>query len=748
MGSRPLRSYRPSTFRGADGFNHTRAKHRRARALQIVLQWACIALALVMLPAAAGQFSIPGPAGSVNFGTAVAVLPNGNIVVTDPNGGGSGVGAVYLYKQSGALISTLKGSTANDHVGSGGIVVLANGNYVIRSPGWTNGVMGTAGAVTWANASTGIAGTVSMFNSLVGLSAGDLVGSHGVIALANGNYVVVSPNCDNGAATNAGAVTWGNGSSGVSGVVTAANSLVGSTSGDQVGSDGVIALTNGNYVVGSSMWDNGATANVGAATWGNGATGIAGAVSAANSLIGTTANDEVSLGGANPGITPLTNGNYVVRSVYWNNGGLAFAGAATWGDGSSGLVGVVSAANSLVGASGSDQLGNTGVWALNNGNYLVCSPNWNGTVGAATWGNGSTGSVVGAVSPANSLVGSQAGDYVGMYCVALANGNYVIATSMWTNGVISNAGAVTWGNGGSGSFGAVSAANSLVGTTAYDLVGYGNGVVALSNGNYVALSPYWDNGSTANVGAATWGNGATGTTGPVSAANSLVGSTASDQVGAFATALSNGNYVVVSGYWFNGATQGAGAVTWGDGGSGLVGAVSAANSLIGSTLNDGIGFRAYGVSGVVALGNGNYAVASGSWDNGVVTDAGAVSWGNGSSGTTGVVSPANSLVGSSSGDAVGGTAVIAFSDGNYAVRNPLWDNGALVNAGAVTFGTGNGSTIGAISADNSVRGTVASGGASMSVAYDAARVTLVVGQPAANLVTLLSPDLVFKNGFE
>ena len=73
---------------------------------------------------AATQIDIPGPNGSVQFGSSVTVLPNGNIVVTDPgfNGGiGVNAGAVYLYNgSSGALISTLTGMTANDQVGSGG----------------------------------------------------------------------------------------------------------------------------------------------------------------------------------------------------------------------------------------------------------------------------------------------------------------------------------------------------------------------------------------------------------------------------------------------------------------------------------------------------------------------------------------------------------------------------------------------------------------------------------------------------
>ena len=51
---------------------------------------------------------------------------------------------------------------------------------------------------------------------------------------------------------------------------------------------------------------------------------------------------------------------------------------------------------------------------MSNGNYVVESPCWNGSRGAATWGNGSTG-MSGTVSAANSLVGSNPGDYVGAF---------------------------------------------------------------------------------------------------------------------------------------------------------------------------------------------------------------------------------------------------------------------------------------------------------------------------------------------
>ena len=110
-------------------------------------------------------------------------------------------------------------------------------------------------------------------------------------ALTNGNYVVDSPNWNNGV----GAVTWGSGTAGVSGVVSGSNSLVGSTANDQVGFGGygVTALTNGNYVVCSPDWHNGAGVAVGAATWESGTTGVSGVVSSANSLVGSTAGDWV-----------------------------------------------------------------------------------------------------------------------------------------------------------------------------------------------------------------------------------------------------------------------------------------------------------------------------------------------------------------------------------------------------------------------------------------------------------------------
>jgi filamentous hemagglutinin family protein len=656
----------------------------------------------------------PNPGTANQFGKESALLPNGNAVVTAP-GTQSGMGAVYLFNtQTGALISALSGSHQGDTIGNRNITVLTNGNYVIPSPNWENGTATNAGAVTWANASTGISGLISSNNSLVGTQANDYVGANTyglsyntITPLANGNYVVSSSVWANGTASKAGAVTWGNGNTGISGTISAANSLVGTQANDQIGSGFVTPLPNGNYVVGSPNWANGTATNAGAATWGNGATGITGIISSANSLIGTTYGDEVG-----SKITALANGNYAVASPNWTNGFAQSAGAVTWGNGNTGVNGAISSSNSLVGSTSYDQVGfgYYGVTSLANGNYVVSSRYWNDNgaacVGAATWGNGTTG-ITGVITVTNSLIGSTMNDTVGAGVTALANGNYVVSSPSWTNGTASYAGAVTWGNGSTGISGTVSAANSVVGTQAYDQVG-SNFITPLPNGNYVIASPHWANGTARNAGAATWGNGTAGTIGAVSSANSLIGTQTNDYVGVTGVvALSNSNYVVVSESWANGSSAYAGAVTWANGTTGITGPVSATNSLVGSHSGDSIGVSGTGnnATGVFALTNGNFVVTSPYWTNGTVTYAGAVTWANGTTGIKGAVSTANSLVGTRTNDYVGYYGVRSLPDGNYVVASPYWTNGASSVAGAVTWGNGNAGISGIISAANSLVGT-------------------------------------------
>ena len=408
-----------------------------------------LSIALFATPAYAAQTDITGPTGSGQFGEKVTVLPNGNFVVVDTGydeGGVSDIGAVYLYNGANlSLISTLKGSTTSDFVGRGDITVLSNGNYVVRSLFWDNGAATNVGAVTWCSGTSGCTGVVSASNSLVGSTTSDSVGFGGITVLSNDNYVVRSPFWDNGAVQSVGAVTWCSGTSGCSGAVSASNSLVGSTIGDIVGFGDITILSNGNYVVRSSVWHNGAATDAGAVTWCSGTSGCSGVVSASNSLVGSTTSDRVG------DITVLSNGNYVVDSLSWDNGAVENVGAVTWCSGTSGCAGAISASNSLVGSTASDDVRLVDITALSNGNYVVYSPDWvNGSVGGVTWCSGTSG-CTGVVSASNSLVGSTIGDIVGAGGItALSNGNYVVDSFYWDNGAVENAGAVTWCSGTSG----------------------------------------------------------------------------------------------------------------------------------------------------------------------------------------------------------------------------------------------------------------------------------------------------------
>lgn len=638
------------------------------------------------------QLIDPNPGASNGFGTQVSVLastnqstgvatPTGTVLVSSPGDGfgGAGAGAWYVFNRTtGALISSFTGAAAGDGIGNANFVPLGNGNFVLTQSDWNNGT----GFAAFGSGTTGLSGPVSASNALVGAAQGDQIGSTYTQVLGNSAYLVVSPNWNNGA----GAITWGNGTTGITGVVSSANSLVSDNAGDRIGDSEIYQLqsydaangytSSGAYVVAAPGWHGG----VGAAIFGSASGGVSGVISASNALVGSSSTDQVGWN-----IYGLNNGNYVVAAPYWNGG----AGAVTLGSGTTGVTGVVSASNSLVGSSAGDHIGQN-ITTLYNNNLVTYSGNWNDNTGAVTFLNGTAGTV-GVVSASNSLVGSKSGDQVGVYgVIALTNGNYVVNSDLW-NG---NEGAVTWGNGTTGTVGAVSASNSLVGSTSGDYVG-SDGVTALTNGNYVVGSAAWNS----YTGAATWGDGTKGVTGAVSASNSLVGSNRNDLVGIGGiTALANGNYVVRSYYW----NAQAGAVTWGNGATGITGTISSANSLVGANAGDQIG--AFGVS---ALQSGNYVVFSADWQGGT----GAITWGNGATGVSGVVSAANSLVGATVNDNLGYYTnsrdlytVAANGEptytGGFVVYSPYWNN----NAGYIVVGSATGLATGVISSSNALIG--------------------------------------------
>ena len=134
-----------------------------------------------------------------------------------------------------------------DGLGGGGIAVLSNGNYVVSSPGWASSSGLDSGAVTWGDGSIGVVGPINSNNSLIGKWT-DNVGSGGITALNNGNYVVNSPGFYDGSNWFAGAVTFANGTTGITGEVNLSNSLIGSYNWERIGIGGITPLSNGNYV--------------------------------------------------------------------------------------------------------------------------------------------------------------------------------------------------------------------------------------------------------------------------------------------------------------------------------------------------------------------------------------------------------------------------------------------------------------------------------------------------------------------
>jgi hypothetical protein len=696
----------------------------------------------------AGQIDLHGPPGSVSFGAQVAVLPNGNIVTTDPRRPPNG--AAYLYSPDLVMISTITNVFPNAHpsapLDSVKIVVLANGNYLLTNSSWRNGATLNAGMVAWASGDSGISGAISPANALVGSSEDERVGFYGVHPLSNGNYVVGTPRWSNGTERTS-AVTWGSGSWGVSGSISPDNSLVGTGSMSSVYLGAT--LTNGNYVVVDTGWGDGEQYYFGALMWADGTVGATGFMTPENSVIGSSNGDFLYRR-----IHPLPNGNFVAALPFWDNGTEVDAGAAMWMDGTRPTTGTISPDNALVGARSKNFVGYDEVQPLANGNYVVVSSDWEGETGinrgAVTWADGTTG-LTGEVSAANSLIGSADFQFVGghpTYVVdgvtPLENGHYVVASPRWG----SEHGAITWGDGTRGTVGVVSAQNSLVGASAGDRLGISglSAVTPLVNGNYVVANPSWHDAAGVKVGAAIWVDGSGPHVGTVTALNSLTGSEAMS-AGMDVTALANGNYVVALPGWNRGSIQQAGAVAWGNGSVGTVGAFSPESALVGSSKNQFVGWP-------IALTDGNYIVCNRNYSTEFASRVGSVTWGSGSGGLVGDITATNSLVGSTSEDQLcsdqNDYRGLELPDGRYVIASRKYDDGSIINAGAFTLGEG--PLAGHIDTENSVIGSEHDGGEGggrpgLFAAYDFLNNRLVVGRPASNLVTAMAARRIFRSGF-
>ena len=659
----------------------------------------------------------------------------------------SGAGAVTLIDLTAPLPgpvdsgNSLVGAVSTDAVGGDGIEQIDfSATYAIKSSNWA-GMAGDLkfGAVTFFDASTGtisgtatpFAGLVSSSNSLVGSNTNDQVGSGGVEFAYSGSadsfYAVLSPNWDNTpSVSNAGAISWFTLSGGLSGTVSTINSMLGSSLNDRVGlgSTFVSGLRNsptGVYqLLGSSSqsavyYNPNHNSGAGAVVFLPGSGPVKDFITSSNALLGSTADDAIGSNGIYE-----RGGKYIVLSPDWDNVTISNAGAVTVVDASNGLTingltGPVTSGNSLVGDNVNDRVGGGDLEVLNNNNLLIVSDQWNGNAGAVTFldtasghfGGSANGVLFGVLDETNSLVGRRANDAVGsegFETSEAGTGYYVVFSPLVDSTAgITDVGAVTIGDQVQGVRGfADDNTISFVGTLADDELGANGNTDSTTNGNIFLLNPQWHG----NMGAATFVDlvNGTGLSGDISSGNSVVGQVAGDLVGVGGVRMLTGDSLVIrSQNWSNnGTATDAGALTWGNQLTGVSGMVDDTNSLFGATADDGIGRNNNDVFTRSFGAITRVVVRSPDWDNGATVDAGAITTFLPSAPATGAVnsSTAPSLVGDNADDAIGSGFEQFLNNGNLLIVHDDWNNGR----GAVTFWNGSSNLQGVVGPGNSLVG--------------------------------------------
>jgi len=188
-------------------------------------------------------------------------------------------------------------------------------------------------------------------------------------------------------------------------------------------------------------------------------------------------------------------------------------------------------------------------------------------------------------------------------------------------------------------------------------------------------------------------------------------------------------------------------LSWGDGTSGVQGALSAANSAIESDPSSGTPLLQ-----AAPLQNGNYVIWDFLWGEGGGFGFGASMLATGFAPTTTSPSAANSLVGSQTRDFVGGgntavPGVSSYPGDIYVIFSPDWANGSTQKAGAVTLASSTKRLIGPVTPQNSVVGSLANEGATLVFDYSPKNNLLIVGKYQENSVTLFQIEEIFANGF-
>lgn len=416
-----------------------------------------------------------------NLGSrAVIALSNNNYVIASPSDNDAGIvnaGSVRLMNGStGVQIgTTLAGDVTNDYLGSDGITVLSNNNFVIASGSDNEGGLTFAGSVRLVNGSTGL----QIGATLAGDVAGDSLGVTGITALGNNNYVIASQSDDENGIVDAGSVRLVNGTTGIQIGVT----LTGSVEGDSLGINGITALGNNNFVIASPYIDVGGIINAGTVALVNGSTGVP----IGFRQTGNVENDQ--LGSGSGGITALSNNNYVISAAFKDEGGVVDAGSTRLMDGTTGI----QIGTTLVGDVANDRLGSL-VVALNNSNYVIGSDfdDEGGIVnaGSVRLVNGTTGVQIGA-----TLVGDVEGDRLGRGITAIGNNNYVVLSPDDDENGIVNAGSVRLVSGSNG----VPIGAAIIGVASDDM-NSSSVTKRINSDGYILIERYADNAGLVDSG--------------------------------------------------------------------------------------------------------------------------------------------------------------------------------------------------------------------------------------------------------
>ncbi len=431
------------------------------------------------------------------------------------------------------------------------------------------------------------------------------------------------------------------------------------------GSDPLKPDTPANYVISSPTGDANGVSNAGSIQLIDGATGE----QIGETIAGSTENDQLG----SSGITTLPNGNIVIASENHDVDGVVDAGSIMIIDGETGE----QIGSTIAGDNPGDQLGNSGVTTLANGNIVVGSEldTVDGVAGAGSVRiiNGATGEQVGA-----TLAGDENDDGLGSSGITpLGNGNFAVASENDNVNGVRNSGSVRIINGETGA----QIGSIISGDNTNDKLG-SSSVTSLGNGNFVIASSGDDVGDLTDVGSVRIIDGTTG-----DQIGALIsGKKSKDQLGSSSvTSLGNGSFVIASQNADIDNVINAGSVMIIDGATG---------EQMGATISgDNTGDR-FGSSSVTSLGNGSFVIASELDNVEGVTNCGSVMIVNGTTGEqVGAL-----IAGGDHSDLLGSSSVTALTNGNFVIASAKDDVDGVVDAGSImiingTTGEQIGSTI-------------------------------------------------------